>query len=151
MVGQEPGRAPQAASAGDLEVVVDVDDPAGHQRGADHGVVFGPGADVAGQGDDAVLGGGRHVAAVGDQRRAVQRLLDVQVDGHRVKVVADIDVVPDVADAGEPGHRFGGGGALGAVGHGPAQGDVAVLGGRLHAVRHGEVRGERVVRRGGQL
>jgi hypothetical protein len=36
----------------------------------------------------------------GNQRRAVQRLLDVQVDVHRIDVVADFDVVPDVAETG---------------------------------------------------
>jgi hypothetical protein len=55
---------------------------------------------MAGQRDDVVFGVGLHVAAVGDQRRAVQRLLDVQVDVHRVGVVADFDVVPDVAGTG---------------------------------------------------
>jgi hypothetical protein len=39
---------------------------------------------------------------------------------------ADFDVVPDVADTGQAGHRRCGGGALGAVGHGAGQGDVAV-------------------------
>src|SRR5580700_3561828 len=34
-------RAPGSRSAGDLEFVVDVDDPAGHQRGAGHRVMFG--------------------------------------------------------------------------------------------------------------
>jgi hypothetical protein len=55
---------------------------------------------MAGQRDDVVFGVGLHIAAVGDQRRAVQRLLDVHVDVHRVHVIADFDVVPDVADAG---------------------------------------------------
>ena len=71
--------------------------------------------DMAGQGDDVVFGAGHHVAAVGDQRRAVQRLLDVQVDVHRVDVVADFEVVPDVEDAVESGHRLCGGGALSAL------------------------------------
>ena len=44
-------------SAGDLEFVANVEDPQGHPRGADHGVVFGPGMDVAGQRDHIVLGG----------------------------------------------------------------------------------------------
>jgi hypothetical protein len=55
---------------------------------------------------------GLHIATVGDQRRAVQRLLDVHVDVHRIHVVADFDVVPDVADTGESGNRLCGGGAL---------------------------------------
>jgi hypothetical protein len=62
----------------------------------------------------------------GNQRRAVQRLLDLQVDVHRVDAVADFDVVPDVADTGQAGNRRLGGGALRAVGHGAGQGDVAV-------------------------
>ena len=94
--------AGDAGSAGDLEFVADVDDAAGHQRGADHRVVFGPGADMTGQRDDAVLGVRLHVAAVGDQRGAVQCLLDVQVDVDRIDGVADLDVVEDVADAGQP-------------------------------------------------
>jgi hypothetical protein len=35
-----------AGSASDVEVVVDVEDAAGHPGGADRRVVFGPGADV---------------------------------------------------------------------------------------------------------
>src|SRR5580693_171469 len=42
-------------SAGDGEVVADVDDAVGHPGGADRGVVFGPGTDMAGQGDDVCL------------------------------------------------------------------------------------------------
>jgi hypothetical protein len=91
-------------SAGDLEVVANVDGPTGHLRGDEHRVVFGPGADMAGQRDDAVLGVRPHVAAVRDQRRAVQRLLDVQVDVDRVGVVTDVDIVPDVADTGQSGN-----------------------------------------------
>jgi hypothetical protein len=132
-------------------MVPDVDDPAGHPRGSDHRVVFGHGADMAGQRDDAVLGVRLHVAAVGEHRRALQCLLDVQVDIHRIDDVEDVDIVEDVADTGHPGHGRLGGSASRAVGHGPGQGDVAVLCDRLHAVRHGDVRGERVVRRGGQL
>ncbi len=59
-----------------------------------------------------------HVAVVRDQRGALQRLLDVQVDVDRVGVVTDFDVVRDVADTGQPGHGGFGGGALRAVGHG---------------------------------
>jgi hypothetical protein len=73
----EPYRAQRPSGksgARDLEVVADVDDPAGHQRGDDHRVVFGLGADMAAQRDHVVLGLRRHVAAVRDQRRALQRL-----------------------------------------------------------------------------
>ena len=56
---------------------------------------------MAGQRDDAVLGVRLHIAVVRDQRRAVQRLLDVQVDVERIDGVADIDIVPDVADTGQ--------------------------------------------------
>jgi len=113
--------------------------------------MFGPGADTAGQRDDAVLGVRGHVAVVGDQRGAVQRLLDVQVDLDRVEGVADLDIVADVTDPGQAGHGRFGGRQLRAVGRGPGQDDVAVLRDRLHAVRHGDVGRERVVRRGGQL
>src|SRR5262249_5054761 len=84
-------------------------------------------------------------------RGALQRLLDVQVDLDRVDDVADIDIVPDVADTDQPGYGRLGGSALGAVGHRPGQGEIAVRCGRLHTVRHGDVCRERVVRRGGQL
>lgn len=86
--------------------------PDGHLRGADDCVVFGPGADVAGQCDDAVLGVRAYVAAVGDQGRAVQGLLDVQVDIDRVGGVGDVDVILDVADADQAGDGGLGGGAL---------------------------------------
>jgi hypothetical protein len=39
----------------------------------------------------------------------------MQVDVHRIDVVADFDVVPDVADTGESGHRLCGGGARSAL------------------------------------
>src|SRR5262249_34897315 len=67
-----------------------------------------------------------------------------------VDAVADIDVVPDVADPDQPGHGRFGGGALGAVGRRPGQCDVAVLGGPLHAVGPGDVRHGPVIRPGGQ-
>ena len=102
-------------SAGDLEFVVNVDDAARHPGGTDHRIVLGPRADVAGQRDDAATGGHLDVAVVGNQRRAAQRLLDVQVDVDRVGVVADLDVVPDVAHPGQPGHRQFGGGALAGI------------------------------------
>src|SRR6185437_8970015 len=117
----------------------------------EHRVVFGPGADMAGQRDDAVPGVRGHVAVVGDQRGAVQRLLNVQVDLDRVEGVADPDIVADATDPGQAGHGHFGGRQFRAVGYGSGQDDVAVLRGRLHAVRHGDVRRERVVRRGGQL
>src|SRR5271169_4445161 len=104
-------------SAGDFELVVHVDDTARHPGRADHRVVLGPGADVAGQRDDASVGGHLDVAVVGNQRGAGQRLLDVQVDVDRVGVVADVDLVPDVADTGQPGDRQFGRGALGTVLH----------------------------------
>ena len=128
-----PPRRRGCRSAGDLEFVADVDDALGHQCGADHRVVFGPGADMTGQRDDAVLGVRVHVAAVRDRRGAVQCLLDVQVDVDRIDAVADLDVVEDVADAGQAGDSRFGGSALREVGHGPGQGDVAVDCGRLHA------------------
>src|SRR5215472_2611797 len=101
-----PNRPRLSWSAGDLEFVVDIDDAARHPGGADHRVVLRPGAGVAGQHDDAAVGGARlYVAVVGNQRGADQRLLDVQVDVDRVGVVADLDLVPDVADTGQPGDR----------------------------------------------
>ena len=53
-------------SAGEVEFVAHVDDPVRRRRGADHGVVFGPGTDMAVQ-RDVVLGFRFHVAAVGDR------------------------------------------------------------------------------------
>src|ERR1700722_3742001 len=102
-------------SAGDLDLVVDVDDAARHPGRADHCVVLGPGADVAGQRDDAAVGGHLHVAVAGNQCGTVQRLVDVQVDVDRIVVVADLDLIPDVADPGQPGDRHCGRGALSAV------------------------------------
>src|SRR5271165_382418 len=137
-------------SAGAVELVANVDDPVGHPRGVDHRVVFGLGADMAGQLDDAFLQVRLHVVVVRDQRGALQRLLDVQVDIDRVGVVTDVDVVRDVADTGQPRHGGFGGGALRAVGHGARQSEVAVVCGRLHALRHGDVPLECYVRCGGQ-
>jgi hypothetical protein len=87
---------PSHHSAGDVQLVPDVDDPAGHPGRVDRRVVFGPGADMAGQRDDVVFGFRLDIAAVGHQRQAVQGLLDVQVDVRRIGIVADIDVVPHV-------------------------------------------------------
>jgi hypothetical protein len=81
-----------------LEVVADVDDADGHLRGDDDRVVFGPGANLAGQRDDVVFGVRTDVALVGDQRGAVQGFPDVQVDVDLVGGVGDIDVVADVED-----------------------------------------------------
>jgi hypothetical protein len=47
---------------------------------------------MAGQRDDAVLGVRLHVAVVRDQRRAVQRLLDVQVDVERIDRDGDMAI-----------------------------------------------------------
>ena len=66
-------------SAGDLEFVAAVDDAVGHPGRADHRVVLDPGAHVTRQRDDVIVGLRRNVAAVGDQRGALKRLLDVQV------------------------------------------------------------------------
>ena len=55
-------------SAGDVEFVAHVDDPVRHPRGADHRVVSGKGADMAGQRDDVVLGFRFHIA-VGERCR----------------------------------------------------------------------------------
>ena len=97
-------------AAGDLDVVVDVDDPDGHPGSLNHRVVFGPGADMASQRDNAALGVRPHTAAVIDQRRAVQRLLYVQVDVDRVGTVDDLNVVADAADTDQACNgRFGSG------------------------------------------
>src|SRR5690348_15043958 len=105
---------------------------------------------MAGQRDGASLGDRLDVAVAGNQRGAVQRLLDVQVDVDRVGVVADLDVVPDVAEADQPGDSQFGGGALFAIADRAGQRQVAVLRGGLHAVRHRDVQRQRVVGRGGQ-
>src|SRR6516162_5860683 len=137
-------------SAGDLDLVANVDDAACHPGGTGHRVMLGPGADMARQRDGASVGSDLHVAVVGNHRGTVQRLMDVQVDVDRVGVVADIDVVPDVADAGQPGDRLFRRSALYAVAHRAGQRDVAVADGGLHAVRHGDVQRQRVIGRGGQ-
>jgi hypothetical protein len=56
-------------SAGDVEFVAHVDEPALRPRRADHRVVSSPGTDMAGQRDDVVLGFRFHIAAVGNRRR----------------------------------------------------------------------------------
>src|SRR6266851_4074588 len=89
-----------AGSARDVEVVADVEDAAGHPGGADHRVVFGPGADVPGQRHGVPVGVHRDVAVIRDQRVPVQRVLDEERDIERVGVVGDLDIVLDVAHAG---------------------------------------------------
>src|SRR4029077_9575199 len=118
-------------SAGDVQVVADVVDADRHPGGVDHRVVLGPGANVPGQGHSVPVGVHRHVAVVEDQRVAVQCVLYVHGDVDRIGVVADRDVVAEVADAGQPGHRVLGRGPLGAVAHRAGQRQVAVLGRRL--------------------
>src|SRR5271154_6787016 len=106
-----------AWSAGDVEVVTDLHDAAGHPRGADHRVAFGPGANVPAQRHRVAAGVHGDVAVVVDQRVAVQRVLHEPGDVDWVGVVGDVDVVLDVADAGEPGDRQFGRLALPAVFH----------------------------------
>ena len=74
-----PSRRPasrNSASAGDVEVVTDVVDASGHPGGVYHRVVLRPGADVAVERHRVPVGVHHHVAVVGDQRIAVQRILD---------------------------------------------------------------------------
>src|SRR6202012_4273271 len=104
-----------AWSAGDVEVVTDLRDAAGHPRGADHRVAFGPGADVPAQRHRVTAGVHGDVAVVVDQRVTAQCVLHEQGDVDRVGVVADVDVVLDVADADQPGDRSFGRLALPAV------------------------------------
>src|SRR6266702_5728950 len=89
--------------AGDVEVVLDLEDATGHPGGADHRVVLGPGADVPGQRHGVPAGVHRDVAVIWDQRVPVPCVLDEQGDVERVRVVGDLDVVLDVAHAGQPG------------------------------------------------
>src|SRR6516165_10054705 len=120
--GARPGRSPEWApggpalarpgmrgharwSAGDVDVVVDFEDALGHPRGTDGRVVFGPGADVAGQCHGVPAGVHADVAVVGNQRGPVQRVLDVHGDVGCVSIVPDRYLVPDVADTGQPGDR----------------------------------------------
>src|ERR1700722_15780480 len=137
-------------AAGDQHVVLDEVDAAGHPGGVYRSVVLGPGADGAGQVHRVPVGVHPHVAVVEDQRVAVQRLLDPEGDVSRVHVRGDVDLVPDVAHASEPGDRQFGRGAFGAIAHRAGQHDVAVARGRLHRGRHGGVRRQRVVRHRGQ-
>src|SRR6476659_7678707 len=97
-------------SAGDVDLVADVEHAGGHPGGADGRVVFGPGADVTGQGHGVPAGIDEHVTVVGDERVAVQRVLHADSDSYRVGIVPDLDLVLDVADTAQPGDcRFGGG------------------------------------------
>ena len=70
-----------------------------------------------------VLPSGVHgdVAVVADQRVAVQRGLHQQGDVSRIGVVAELDVVPDVADAGQPSDRLFGRLTLPLVFHQPVR------------------------------
>src|SRR5262249_33028990 len=100
-------RRPWCLSAGDLKVVADVGDSLSHPRGAYHRVVFCPGADMAGQRDDAVLGLRLHITVVRDERGTLKGLLDVQVDVDGIDDVADVDVVFYVAATDQTGNgRF---------------------------------------------
>src|SRR6516165_8262258 len=127
------------------QFVADLEDAAGHPGGADHRVVFGPGADVPAQRHRVTGGVHGDVAVIGDQRVALQRALHQHGDVDRVGVVADLDVVLDVADAGQPGDRQFGRLALPAVLHHAGQRQVAVPRGRLHAVGDGDVQRQGVV------
>jgi hypothetical protein len=106
-LGQIPGPArpwPRRGwSAGDVQVVLDVVDAAGHPGGVYRCVVLGPVADVAGQVHRVPLGVHRHITVVKDQRVAVQRLLDAEGDVRRIRVPGDADLVLDAAHASEPG------------------------------------------------
>src|SRR5579862_6521160 len=139
-----------AWSADDVEIVTDPHDAAGHPRGADHRVAFGPGTDVPAQRHGIAAGVHGDVAVVGDQRVAVQCVLHEPGDVDRVGVVADVNVVLDVADAGQPGDGPFGRLALPAVLHRAGQRQVAITRGRLDALRYRDVQRQRVVRRGGQ-
>src|SRR5580692_1855952 len=137
-------------SAGDIEVVADLQDAGGHPGGADHRVVLGPGADVPAQGHRVAAGVDVDVAVVLDDRVAVQRVLHEPGDVDRIGVAGDLDVVLDVADAGQPGDRQFGRLALPAELDQAGQGQLAIPRGGLHAVRVGDVQRQRVVGRGGQ-
>src|SRR6202035_845165 len=108
------------------------------------------GTDVPPQRHRVAAGVHGDVAVVVDQRTAVQCTLYEPGDVDRVGVVADADVVLDVADADQPGDRPFGRLALPAVFHRAGQRQVAVPRGRLDAVRHRDVQRQRVVRRSGQ-
>ena len=70
--------------------------------------MLGPGDNVAGQGHRVAAGVHLHVAVVGDQRVAVESVLDEQGDINRVRVVGDLDLVLDFADTDQPGYgQFG--------------------------------------------
>src|SRR6266496_1889100 len=64
---QGSGSVDRKRSAGDVEVVADVGDAKAPPGGVEHGVMLGPGADVAGQGHRAITDGHGDVAVVRDQ------------------------------------------------------------------------------------
>src|SRR4029079_16279133 len=89
--GEDPRPAPLAPaawcerwSASDGDLVADIENAGGHPGGADGRVVFGPGADVTGQGHGVPAGIDEHVSVVGDERVAVQRVLHPDGDSYRV-------------------------------------------------------------------
>src|SRR3984893_17140049 len=87
------GDARPVFSACDDEVIADLGDAACHPGGADHRVSFGPGTVVPAQRARVTPGLHGNIAVVGDQRVAVQGVLDQPGDIHRIGVVADVDVV----------------------------------------------------------
>lgn len=91
---RQPPRADsrRPRSAGDVELVHDIHDAAGHPGGGGDRVVFGPSADVAGERDRVPAGVHHHVAVIKDQRVAVQCVLDEERDVDRVRGVGDLDV-----------------------------------------------------------
>ena len=77
--------------------------------------MLGPCANVALERHPVTFGIDHHVAVVGDQRVAVKGVLNEKRDVDGVRVLGDVDVVLDIANAGEPGDSHLGRPALGSV------------------------------------
>jgi hypothetical protein len=112
--------------------------------------VLGPGADVPAQRHRVAAGVDVDVAVVLDYRVPIQCVLHESGHVCWIGVGSDLDLVPDVADAGKPGNRLFGRLALPAELDQAGQDQVAVTRGGVHAFRDGDVQRQRIVRRGGQ-
>src|SRR4051795_11993070 len=99
-------------SAGDEELVKNIEDAGSHPGRNDHGVVLGPGSNVTNESHSVAVGLNQDVAVVSDERVAQQCVLDIQRHIHRIRVIDDVDLVFDAAHPDQPGNGISGRHAL---------------------------------------